>query len=553
MMSNKIKPSTLKSSLVPLDPTDISEEDEANVLYAIADLRTLAEYMAGHILERKEQPLKTSELHKYWKAGLFSWFTFLFDYYHPPTDSRLPTRWDVISYVSCDFTYFIKEDYDLVSSTVGTAQLATRLWLVKDYDCERSNYSFYCGWWDAFFGLFCRSKLDPRLLQEMYDVEGVNRRAMISLILARIESSKEIEHLTFLPYTKLTGVLSHFKIFEPSVEVPVNRIVRVLASTVKFIVFDFFHAQDVTYPTLDACLQYFNLLESILSRADSIEAANIAIRSGLLAAFVPYSYYFDMWMSNSMVRKHGTFESTISTVTKLITTTIPKYMVFSSVLSAIQEDLKDTSEAHMPQTIVAQEWENFRRLLDSNLRFLDQSNLPRLCLCDNPKARYCSKECQVEDWADFHRHACHTAGELKDALIPHNILRKRDHISVCHFAIMSAIMQWESIKERAQREHPGKTLWDLTILFNFTRHPHEVRLVKRGFAAGGATRYIPYPVTVIQCHISLGLYRLTITTVGDIEELETMCWVSGAPEIVAFSVPLSQIRSLPPDSVLTIE
>ncbi|KAF8986651.1 hypothetical protein BDQ17DRAFT_1548418 [Cyathus striatus] len=542
-MSSKTQLS-LRGSLVPTDAVNLSVEDKSNMLEAIAGLHKLSEDMERYQRERKFLPLKSSDLNKYWKAGLFSWFKFLFDHYHPPLlDSHFPSRREVITYVSCVFAYFVNTDTRLVSSAAGVPQLATRLWLVTDYDYERSEYSLYCGWWAPFIGVMMNTRgMDPRFRSKIYDVEGVTKRVLVNLILKRLISSTETDFCSYQQYSRLLGILSNFDAYDPSLGVLVNRIVRCMTSTVEAMVLDVCtYDEEPGVGIVDACLQFLDILQLTLESANSIDAVCEAIRSGLLVAFIFYSPYFKWLLKNDADPR--SLKPMIDKAVTIITSTLPKFMVYSSVLSAIEDVLKGNNfDSDMSKTMVAREWNTFCRLFDNKMKYLNRE-LPRLSFCDNPKhdvhsksekmwqcsgcksAWYCSQKCQKENWVDFHRDVCPLSRKSKDTST-HSTLRKRDHTSVCRFAITTTAMQWGAIEDMAQKEYPGQALSQLAIVFDYTQHPHSVRVIMKDHAATIISRHMPNSI-VIQCLVPLGMHRATITTAGDIDEVETKDWITG--------------------------
>ncbi|KAF8994503.1 hypothetical protein BDQ17DRAFT_1431028 [Cyathus striatus] len=503
---------------------NISVGDEANVLNVIAALRKISENVAQYQQYDTIQPLRSFDMNRYWRAGLFMWFTFLFDYYYPAPHSSYPSRWETINYVSCVFAHFIKQNTRLVSSTAGTAQFATRLWLITDYDYERSLYSVYCGWWAPFIMIF-EGTDDTSFQKKIYDIDAVKGYDMIDLILKRLNSSMEIENCSPQQYCHLVRILFNFRAVKPaSGLVYVNRLASVVTPILNSMVTSTHQSNTVEINILDACLQYFSTLCVVLESGNSIEAVCKSIRSGLITSFIRFSPHlklFTEYDDEHTRMKH--WKPMIDRTIQIITKALPKYM-----------------------TMVTEQWHTFLHDLNSKLEDTE-CDIPRVLFCDNakhdahsnPKAIfrcsgcesvwYCSEKCQRENWVDTHRYICHESRPEKSNDVA--TLRKRDQKSACRFAILHVKSQWETIKAMVDKGYPGIPLSQLTIVVDYIANPHKLYIREQDRAAVIAAKYIPN-ATVIQCYVSLGNCVGVVTTAGDIDDadhIDGKAWITGGP------------------------
>ncbi|KAF8986878.1 hypothetical protein BDQ17DRAFT_1375669 [Cyathus striatus] len=236
-----------------------------------------------------------------------------------------------------------------------------------------------------FVLIFSELDEDSSLQKSVYDVESANNHVIINLILKRLKSSTETMRCSHQQYSRLLGMLGDFEPLKRSVEVPVTRLVRVITSTVDSMVSDVQLSKLVGPGFVDACMEFFNILQIILESVNSIEAMREAIRSGLLSAFVGFSPYFRTWFLKNADKDTDGLKSIISRATNIITATIPKYMVYSSVLLVLRDAyLNNVSDHHMSETMVGKDWNDFRSSLYNKLQVMFH-DVPHLTFCDNLK------------------------------------------------------------------------------------------------------------------------------------------------------------------------
>ncbi|TFK68950.1 hypothetical protein BDN72DRAFT_959887 [Pluteus cervinus] len=218
-----------------------------------------------------------------------------------------------------------------------------------------------------------------------------------------------------------------------------------------------------------------------------------AINSGLLAAFVECSPLYDDLPDDEY-----------ATVSSVITTTIPKYLVYSCAVQAMDKaflKLKKTAQFRSLQKTRA--WEGFYNLavLTSwrvGVAGQFKQMQKEITTCDSPKcyksdarnkfrkcakcgwALYCSKECQTVHWKEFgHKKVCREPGGAYNGSQEDGNITIRDWEYIQSLNICETRYNLPYLKRLASTEYPGVPLDKLSIVIDYTTVPTSYHVTLR--------------------------------------------------------------------------
>ncbi|TFY73711.1 hypothetical protein EWM64_g10301, partial [Hericium alpestre] len=221
---------------------------------------------------------------------------------------------------------------------------------------------------------------------------------------------------------------------------------------------------DPKHSSLYAAGSCFAFISNLVELGDGVPHVRQAIKDGLLQAFVNISPAFDRLETNA----HGD-------ALQLIEHTIPRYLVYRSVIIAMDTALQKTEApedlAKVNGSPIAASWNQIQKLVLERLRIKYVSDVNRgTVFCDICRKQalkkafkrctgcgvvvYCSKECQTTGWKKGHKEECKLTKE-NHRIRQDDAICKQDRDFQHYLATYDVTRNVQHLHDIAARDFPG--------------------------------------------------------------------------------------------------
>ncbi|KAA1473184.1 hypothetical protein DENSPDRAFT_262857 [Dentipellis sp. KUC8613] len=370
----------------------------------------------------------------------------------------------------------------LVITTPGVMKLSTLIWLSEDSGIKSKPAdpsASLCS--TAFYHIL--HEATPALVDEFVNVAGGDANVIADIALKRLHrvltSSASPNAFDVISYIGVVDELTTRGTAPPAVR-------RAILSKggVKLITCALLRLStmplDPDSDNVVAVRVAVRCIVNFFDGGDGITNIRMAIREGILRAFVDICSSFD-----------SLDKDVLESILAMIGTAIPKYLLYHSVLLAVDAEMPrfDTQEyrTKIAQSPIRDAWTRMHRLAAERLvitwKYNNSVPGPQIMFCDHcqhPSQKdalkkcsrchivfYCSKECQVAGWKDGHRKTC--ASKTED--LANITLRKRDRTFIDRIAMRDACHNLPRLRRLAAEKFPEVPHAKLGVSIDYTCVP----------------------------------------------------------------------------------
>jgi hypothetical protein len=303
--------------------------------------------------------------------GIFQWMVYL-SACLPLESNQLPFHRTMADTISAVFYAYsdIRPLNQLVVSTPGSVELATRIWIDTPFDGDFSTIIPYYRSMAGFMGLLSAGDLPRTFAQRIVGIKGYNASMIAEMVMTRISLAAGQDKVDDRYLTPLVNMLHHCSSMPTISEALLNH--KSVATITKVarrlshlsLSKDSDHAQSLVIPGF-VCLAY---LADNLEGGDGITPICQSIENGLLSTWNICSNHLHLPLPEHVKA---------TSIIKIISDIIPRYLTYRSTIEAADKFLREQyiPSASLQNSPMKGPWERFMQLFVIQKAWMLQSPL----------------------------------------------------------------------------------------------------------------------------------------------------------------------------------